>query len=168
MLQRVQTLYLLAIVILGITLAFMPVLSFSSSDDALMPRSFELSAMGLTETTLEDYPLADMSQMPDVSMPGIWGLSLATWLIPVLAFIIIFLYKNRILQARLSIFLFMLCIGYYGVMLVFAWFGKHNIAREWSPLFWSCIPLICAVLTAMSVRRILKDEALVRAADRLR
>ena len=54
------------------------------------------------------------------------------------------------------------------VLLIYVWFGKHNVAREWDLLFGSCIPLICLVLTLMAVRGILKDEALVRAADRLR
>ena len=33
---------------------------------------------------------------------------------------------------------------------------------------WACLPLVCLVLTVMATRRILKDEAMVRAADRLR
>ena len=33
---------------------------------------------------------------------------------------------------------------------------------------WAAIPLVNVVLTMMATRRILKDEALVRAADRLR
>ena len=39
---------------------------------------------------------------------------------------------------------------------------------EWYLTMWSAIPLVNVVLTMMATRRILKDEALVRAADRLR
>ena len=76
--------------------------------------------------------------------------------------------EKRILQARLNIFLAMLCLGYYGILFMYVWFAQQNLGVEWNLYFWSCIPLICFVLTLMATRRILKDEALVRAADRIR
>ena len=82
--------------------------------------------------------------------------------------VIIFLFKKRLAQARLSIFLALLCVGYYAILFVYVWFGKHTVASEWDILFGACIPLICFVLTLMAVRRILKDEALVRSMDRIR
>ena len=102
------------------------------------------------------------------TMNGLWGLTVATVLIPLLALVDIFLYKNRILQARLNIFLAMLCLGYYALVCMYAWFGKHNLGTDWDLLFGACIPLICFVLTLGATRLILKDEALVRAADRIR
>lgn len=165
MIQRRQTLYLLLIVILGIVLYFLPVLQFTTPDREGIPRLFDLGAYGLRELT-EEYSY--VTDLPAVVMKGIWGLTVTTLIMPLLALVIIFLYRHRMVQARLCILLFLLCLGYYGVLLIYAWFGKHNIAHEWSVLFGSCIPLICAVLTAMAARRILKDEALVRSADRLR
>ena len=52
--------------------------------------------MGLTE-----FP-ADPANAPMLELQGIWGLMLATVLIPLLALIDIFLYNKRILQARLN------------------------------------------------------------------
>ena len=150
MIQRIQTLYLLAVVILGITLCFQPVLQFVSAEEAAELQVYELSALG------------------GAPLPGIWGLLLATVLIPVLALVDIFLYKKRLVQARLNIFTAMLCLGYYGVLAIYVWQAKLALGVDWHILPWASIPLVCLVLTFMATRRILKDEALVRAADRLR
>ena len=93
---------------------------------------------------------------------------LTTVLIPLLALVDIFLFKKRILQARLNIFLAMLCLGYYGVLALYVWLAKISLGVEWHIIPWASIPLICFVLTLMATRAILKDETLVRAADRIR
>lgn len=161
MIQRIQTLYLLAVAALGIALIWLPAIIFVSTEDAETLRIWELGATGLTEVT--------ETELPPIALQGVWGLTLTTVLIPVLALIDIFLYKKRILQARLNIFQVMLCLGYYGVMAIYVWLMKMTVEDVvWSPDFWAAIPLICMVLTLMATRRILKDEALVRAADRIR
>lgn len=161
MIQRIQTLYLLAIVALGITLCFVPVLQLVTPEEAAELHIYQLSAGGLDEIT------SDPCQ-PDVSLQGLWGLMLTTVLIPLLALVDIFLFKKRILQARLNIFLAMLCLGYYGVLALYVWLAKISLGVEWHIIPWASIPLICFVLTLMATRAILKDEALVRAADRIR
>ena len=150
MIQRIQTLYLLAVVALGIALIWLPVLQLVSPEEAVELQIYELSAIG------------------GAPLQGLWGLLLTTILIPALALVDIFLYKKRILQARLNIFLTMLCLGYYGVLAIYVWQAKLVLGVEWHILPWASFPLICMVLTLMATRRILKDEALVRAADRIR
>ena len=161
MIQRIQTVYLLLIVALGITLFFMPVLQLVTPEEAEELRIYELGASGLTLITNEDC-------QPEVCLQGLWGLLLTTALIPALALVDIFLYRKRLLQARLNIFLALLCLGYYGVLAIYIWQAKLALGVEWHLIPWASIPLICFVLTLMATRRILKDEALVRAADRLR
>ena len=150
MIQRIQTLYLLAVVALGIALIFLPVLQLVTPEEAAELQIYELSAVGGTP------------------LQGLWGLLLTTILVPALALVDIFLYKKRILQARLNIFLTMLCLGYYGVLAIYVWQAKLALGVEWHILPWASFPLICMVLTLMATRRILKDEALVRAADSIR
>lgn len=150
MIQRIQTIYLLVVVALGITLLFMPVLQLVTPEEAAELQVWEVSAFG------------------GAPLEGIWGLTLATVLIPLLALVDIFLYRRRILQARLNIFLVMLCLGWYGVLAIYVWLAKLSLSVDWHILPWAAIPLICMVLTLMATRRILKDEALVRAADRIR
>lgn len=149
MIQRIQTLYLLAVVALGIALIWLPVVQFVSPEWTAL-QVYELSALG------------------GAPLQGLWGLTLTTVLIPVLALVDIFLYRNRILQARLNIFTVMLCLGYYGVLALYIWLAKMSLGVEWHILPWASFPLVCLVLTMMATRRILKDEALVRAADRIR
>jgi hypothetical protein len=149
MIQRIQTVYLLLIVALGITLIFMPVVQLVTPEDV-------------------DLQVWEMSAIGGAPLQGLWGLLLTTILIPLLALVDIFLFKKRMLQARLNIFLAMLCLGYYGVLAIYIWQAKLALGVEWHLIPWASIPLICLVLTLMATRRILKDEALVRAADRIR
>ena len=150
MIQRIQTLYLLAVVALGIALIWLPVVQFVTPEEASVLQIWELTALG------------------GVPIQGVWGLLVTTLLIPVLALIDIFLYNKRLLQARLNIFTVMLCLGYYGVLAIYICQAKLALGVEWHILPCASFPLICLVLTLMATRRILKDEALVRAADRIR
>ena len=150
MIQRIQTLYLLAVVALGIALIWLPVVQLVTPEDAAELQVYELSALG------------------GAPIQGVWGLLVTTILIPLLALIDIFLYRTRILQARLNIFTVMLCLGYYGVLAIYIWQAKLALGVDWHILPWASFPLVCFVLTLMATRRILKDEALVRAADRIR
>ena len=150
MIQRIQTLYLLAVVALGIALIWLPVVQLVTPEDAAELQVYELSALG------------------GAPIQGVWGLLVTTILIPLLALIDIFLYRKRILQARLNIFIVMLCLGYYGVLAIYIWLAKMSLGVEWHILPYASFPLVCLILTLMATRRILKDEALVRAADRIR
>lgn len=164
MIQRIQSVYLVLIIVLGIVLLVEPVLLFTTPTDAAQQRMWEFGATGLDEIT----PNLDMLMLEPAHLRGSWGLLLTSALIPFLALVDLFLFKRRILQARLNIFLALLCVGYYGILYMYVWFAQMNLGVDWHILFWAGIPLVCFVLTLMATRRILADEALVRAADRLR
>lgn len=150
MIQRIQTVYLLLVAALGIALIWLPVVEFVTPQEAAELQIWQLSALG------------------GAPIQGVWGLLVTTLLIPVLALVDIFLFKKRLLQARLNIFTVMLCLGYYGVLAIFIWLAKMSLGVDWHILPWASFPLVCLVLTLMATRAILKDEALVRAADRIR
>ena len=150
MIQRIQTLYLLLVVILGTLLCFFSPVQF------LMPDGTEYIHL----MTFDKWPLLVMS----VS-------------IPLLALVTIFLFKRRLLQARLCVMNVILCGGYYALLALYVSFvvkGYEQLdamalqGADWYLSVWSALPLVNLVLILMSTRRILKDEALVRAADRLR
>ena len=174
MIQRIQTLYLLVVVALGIALVWLPVVEFVTSVEVIgktdnqpveTVRSWQLKASGVVVTHwIQDTEAYDAP----APVQGIWGLTLATLLIPVLALVDIFLYKKRLLQARLNIFTVMFCLGWYGVVFLYIWQAKLAQGVEWYIQPWASFPLVCMILTLMATRRILKDEALVRAADRIR
>lgn len=161
MIQRIQTLYLLAVVALGIALIWLPVVQLVSPEEAAELHVYNMSAISLDEVT-NDQLLATND------LQGLWGLLVTTALIPLLALVDIFLYKKRLLQARLNIFSAMLCLGYYGVLAIYIWQARMAMGVDWHLMPWASFPLLCLVLTLMATRRILKDEALVRAADRIR
>ena len=71
----------------------------------------------------------------------------------------------------------MMSSGYYALLALYIAFvvrGYETVndvqlaGAAWYLNVWSGLPLVCIVLNMMATRRILKDEALVRAADRIR
>lgn len=150
MIQRIQTLYLLLVVVLGTLLCCFAPVQF------LMPEGIDYIKL----MTFDKWALATISVA-----------------IPALALVTIFLFKRRLLQARLNIMNVVLCLGYYALLALYTAYvvkgyepiGEQVLAdAEWFLTVWAAIPLVNVVLTMMATRRILKDEALVRAADRLR
>lgn len=150
MIQRIQTLYLLLVVILGTLLCFFSPVQF------------------LAQGATEYISLMTFSK---------WPLAIITLAIPMLALVNIFLFKHRLLQVRLNIMNVIFCLGYYAVLvlyIVFALKGYEQIGdvnllgAEKYLTIWAAFPLVNLILIMMATRRVLKDEALVRAADRLR
>jgi hypothetical protein len=150
MIQRIQTLYLLFVVILGTLLCFFSPVQF------------------LAQGSTEYISLMAFDK---------WPLAVITLVIPLLALVNIFLFKRRLLQVRLNIMNVIFCLGYYALLALYIAFavkgyeqiGDTTLANaEWYLNVWTAFPLVNLVLTMMATRRILKDEALVRAADRLR
>lgn len=150
MIQRIQTLYLLLVVILGTLLCFFSPVQF------LMPEATEYAHLYV----LDKWPMAVM-----------------TIAVPLLAFLTIFLFKRRFLQVRLNIMNVIFCLGFYALLALYTAYvvkGHEPIndmplkGADWYINVWAAIPLVNLILLMMATRRILKDEALVRAADRLR
>ena len=150
MIQRVQTLYLLAVVMLGILLCCFAPVQF-------------LPAEGVEYVLL----------MPFAK----WPLAVISVAIPAIALVNIFLFKHRLVQTRINVVNVVLCIGYYALLALYIAFvvrGYETVndvqlaGATWYLNVWSGLPLVCIVLNMMATRRILKDEALVRAAERIR
>jgi hypothetical protein len=96
---------------------------------------------------------------------------------PALALLTIFLFKHRLLQVRINIMNVIICLGFYALLALYTAYvvkGYEPLGdiklqgADWYITVWASIPLVNLILLMMSTRRILKDEALVRAADRLR
>ena len=80
----------------------------------------------------------------------------------------IFLYKKRKLQAKVCLWSVILCLAWYAfVALVYSHRGlfvEGNIHIKFS----ACLPLVAIIFFVMAYKRIIADEKLVRAADRIR
>ena len=152
MLQRSQTLYLLGVFILSVLLLSGPLALFTEEGSGYM-----LKSSGVLNYQGEKLGIAT------------WPISLFFTLVSVLAFINIFLYRKRVLQMRICIFLIFLSAGmigmiFYYVAVVRAQLENASVLYQWRIV----LPLIIAILLYLAFRRIRRDELLVKAYDRIR
>ncbi|MDR0895673.1 MAG: DUF4293 domain-containing protein [Prevotellaceae bacterium] len=151
MIQRIQSVYLLLVTGLLITALCLPVGNFLSSDSVT---AAVFKPIGVT--------------MPDGAFHSTWALFCLLLLSVIIAFATIFLFRNRMLQIRMTIFNSILLIGYYIAFIVFLWMLKGSLNTTFR-LGWAlCLPAISLILNYLTFRAIYRDEVMVRAADRLR
>lgn len=73
-------------------------------------------------------------------------------------------FKDRMMQLRISVINILLLIGFQIWIAVIFFKEAHGVAFSVSAVF----PVVCAILVAMAVKYIARDEALVRSAYSLR
>ena len=156
MLQRIQTLYLLIVVVAMSLTLFLP------SMRAISPEGI-------------DYALSTLRGFYPVEQGGFHLSGVTMWLtitnvvILLIALFTIFMYKWRIIQIRFSIFNMVLLIGYYAIFFFTRYVILQQNTMDSTTFSWPIIlPLISAILTYLALRAIGKDEALVRSLDRPR
>lgn len=98
-----------------------------------------------------------------------WGLFVIGAISSLLSMVTLFLYKNRMLQIRLSIFNMVIMVGFY----LFFGFVLYQVYPVENLQFRSVeigviMPVIAIILTILAIRKIGADEALVRSLNRLR
>lgn len=148
--QRKQTLYLVLAVIACIVCLCFPV------------GTLEQKGMGL-DTTLSNFCLTDgQGERSFVPLP----LAILLLLSLPVAVVAIKSYTNRPLQAKLCLIgctMMILWYGYYNVYISFAGLeGDYHL--EWPVV----LPMLSMAMFFLARRGVLADEALVRAADRIR
>ena len=143
MIQRIQSLYLLIVTALLIAAMCLP--------------------MGYFIDTTGEHPFKALGIDVNGTFQSTWGIFGILMLSALVAFATIFLYKNRMLQIRMSIFNSLLLVGYYiaFVAFYFALKSDANLFR----IGWA---LVSIVLNVLAIRAIGRDEVMVKAADRLR
>lgn len=166
MIQRIQTLYLFLAAVCCVVAVFFSPMQFITPDEAVQQAIYSFDFRHLHEVCYT--PDGDLIHVPDSIMMNTWGLGAVLLIISALSLVNIFLFNKRILQARLNIFTICFCLGYYLMLIMYAWFICKRLEVEWYMDWSAALPLVSMVLTFMATRAILKDEALVRAADRLR
>lgn len=151
MIQRIQSVYLLLVTILLVMTAFMPIGYFIETDNI---------------TTHIFKPLG--VSLANGEFQSTWGLFGILILSAIIAFGTIFLYRNRMLQIRMTIFSSILLVGFYIAFLVFMFVLKEDLNAGFHLKWALSLPVICIILNNLSFRAIYRDEVMVRAADRLR
>lgn len=151
MIQRIQTLLLLAAAILSGLLLSGDLIRLTAGNSAV----FGLSFMG-------------MGGQGGEVVQRLWPMTVILSVVPLLAFVAIFLYRNRPLQMRLTMLVLLLSIGtlILGAFYVLMLDRKIDITVMWRVK--SVFPVITAILAWLAYRAIMKDELKVRSYDRLR
>lgn len=149
MIQRIQTIYLLLVTGLLIASMCLPVGYFIGADAA----SCTFEPLGVT---------------CGEAFYSTWGLFGILLLSAIIVFATLFLFKNRMLQIRMSIFSSILLIGYYLTFLSFFFVLKSELNASFQVAWSLCLPLVAIILNVMAIRAIGRDEVMVKAADRLR
>ena len=152
MIQRKQTLFLLAAIILTIVCLCLPLCQFSD------PETIGSGA------TLYNLWLVDENGGRDFSVWALFAVLLITCPIAVVS---IFSYKNRMVQSRFCMFNILLVLGWYAI---FAALAIHigAVYKDFDMSFGAVLPALSLILYFMARKAILADEALVKAADRIR
>ncbi len=151
MIQRIQTLFLLAAAILS----------------GLMLTG-DLVIMDSGTGTLFNISFAGLGEVGGRLLQRLWPLSFIIGLVPVLALAGVFLYKKRPLQMRIAMFILLLSIGtiILGAFYVIMFDRKIDVTIIWKVR--ALFPLISAILAWLAYRAIMKDDLRVKSYDRLR
>ena len=156
MIQRIQTLYLLIVVIAMSLTLFLPSMKTISPEEI-------------------DYALSTLRGLYPIEEGGFHLNGVTMWLtitnvvILLIAFFTIITYKWRVIQMRFSSFNMVLLIGYYAIFFFTRYVILQQKPMTSTTFSWPIIlPFISAILTYLALRAIAKDEALVRSLDRLR
>ena len=149
MIQRIQTVYLLLVVGVLIASMCLPLGHFTDPKEVVYTlNSLEVSS-------------GDVSQ----SAGGLFAILLLSAIVAVAT---IFLYKNRVLQIRMTIFNMILMVAFYLAFIIFYFIFKKALEASFCFNWVIGLPLAAMLLNYLATRAIRRDEVLVKAADRLR
>jgi len=151
MIQRIQSLFLLAVAVLSGLLMAGDLIILDNGTGTLFSVSF-----------------AGLGEVGGKLLQRLWPLSAIIALVPVMALAAIFLFKKRSLQMRLTMLILLLSIGtiILGAFYIFMFDRKIEISLIWK--IKALFPIISAILAGLAYRKILQDDMLVKSYDRLR
>jgi hypothetical protein len=162
MIQRIQTVFLFLVAVLGIVIFFFPIATYYS----------DISFFKFFLCSVRDYAPDPFNEMATTDEKANWlyplALSILQLIIVLISLVTIFKFKKRMLQVRLNylnIFLTVLLVGgifYFSTILeeLFNTQAQYGLG--------GVFPLISIILLFLANIYIKKDERLVRSADRLR
>lgn len=153
MIQRIQSIFLTLVAILGIIFSIVPILGYELQENIYVMKAYNTLLLSDESVVFKNM-----------------GIGFIGGLIILLSIVIIFLFKNRQLQVKLAK-LNILLIAVQITALVFYNDAAKEVIGEGvvvSLKFGALLPVLALIFTYLSIHFITKDEQLVRAADRLR
>jgi len=151
MIQRIQSVFLLAVAVLSGLLMAGDLIILDNGTGTLFSVSF-----------------AGLGEVGGKFLQRLWPLSVIIALVPAMALAAIFLYKKRNLQMRVTMLIVLLSIGtlIMGAFYIYMFDRKIEVSLIFKVK--ALFPLISAILAGLAYRKILQDDLLVRSYDRLR
>ncbi len=151
MIQRIQTLYLIAAAVLSGLLMTGDLMIMENGAGTVFTVDFK--GLGVSGGEL---------------VQRLWPLTIIIGLVPLLALVAIFLYRRRSFQMRVTMLVLLLSLGtlILGAFYIIMFDRKMDITLIWKVK--AVFPLISAILAWLAYLSILKDELLVKSYDRLR
>jgi D-alanyl-lipoteichoic acid acyltransferase DltB (MBOAT superfamily) len=153
MIQRIQTIYLLAAVSLFSLMLTNPLSRIVTDEDLYEMDFMQVQALGTDAGE-------SMKVLP---------VTILIFSIMAVGLLTIFLYRKRTLQMRLCMFNILLMLGLVGLIYFYTKMIEGNLNAPNSVLLWPIVvPPVSAVFTFLAMKAIQKDDALVKSYDRLR
>lgn len=154
MIQRIQSIYLLSASLMFFFMINNPIAQIITEDDGMLELNY----------------LFIQADQPDTFYPVIvWPLSMLLFTVIALGIFSIFLFKKRTLQMRLCMFNILLMFGLIAMVYYYAKFAPIGIVRSDVLFLWPIVvPFISAILAYLALKAIQKDDARVKAWERLR
>ena len=155
MIQRIQTVYLLAIVVLSGFVIFSPLADLLNKVDNLN-YLVDFKGISLIQTT------------GNIIESRIWALTSVSMVVPILALIAIFSFKNRVKQIRLTVINMFFILCFYIFLVLYLWPACGRLHADWHLRIVTVFPLVNLILSYLAIGAIGKDEKLIKSLDRLR
>jgi len=155
MIQRIQTVYLLVIVILSGFVIFSPLADLLNKVDNLN-YLVDFKGISLIQTT------------GNIIESRIWALTSVSMVVPILALIAIFSFKNRVKQIRLTVINMFFILCFYIFLVLYLWPACGRLHADWHLRIVTVFPLVNLILSYLAIGAIGKDEKLIKSMDRLR
>lgn len=152
MLQRIQTLWLLLVGLLMGAFTFLDLAVFT-----LPSGQYYL---------LDNWRIYSVTDGSTLALA--WATGALSLITAVGALALIFLYKRRILQMRLTILTLLVILGQLCYIAWVSWQFTSETGASFAVRFPLALPLICLPLLYLAARRMIYDETLIRASNRLR
>ena len=153
MIQRIQSVYLLIVLVLGICLFLVPFSKFINNDII-----YTLNIYGLEQTSAQGKSLV-FNTIPII---------ITSVIFIILTFLSIFKYKNRKLQIKIGKVNIVLQLLLISLIILYSFQSSKTTEADIIFRFGSIIPIINIILILLVNKAISKDEELRKSANRIR
>lgn len=176
-----QTIYLSLALVCSLLLCFFSPLYFTSAEDAghyFSMRGFAVEAMHYVDGSLvaddaftyatTDETGATLSTTTGSSIMNIWALPVLAIAMALLCLVDIILgvravkLKDLLHQINLNIATLVCAVGYYAMVILYAFFVVKNFDLDWHLSWAICLPIILFILVIMAMQTISKSAKKLR------